>query len=164
VLFTFRKFLNHYASATLIDVLHSPFVFGLYNQCFKKNSVLTPEYFTPPSKGYFQQRSDSIIENLKAFFPAHKLTNQPSDLSKDFPVILFLEKGISYEEIEQNIVTAHNDSFVVVRNMYSNPVDAILWEHLKKLEQVTATIDLFYIGLLFVRKEQRKQYFKLRLF
>lgn len=31
-----RKFIQHYLTATLIDVLHSPFVFDLYQTCIKK--------------------------------------------------------------------------------------------------------------------------------
>lgn len=36
-----KHFIKHYFTATLIDVLHSPFVFGLYQNCIKQQKDLT---------------------------------------------------------------------------------------------------------------------------
>ncbi len=160
--YRFRKFLNHYASATLIDVLHSPFVFGLYNNCFKTNSLVKLTGFTPTSKGYFNQRSETIIEKLKIHFPNHQFSTDILHLPIDKPFILLVDGNI--ETIPQKLTIAHNDSMVIVKNMYANPKATENWQHLKAIPNVTASIDLFFIGLLFVRKEQRKQEFRLRLF
>lgn len=37
------------------------------------------------------------------------------------------------------------------------------WQQVKQLPQVTVSIDLFHFGLLFFRKEQVKEHFKLAL-
>ena len=36
------------------------------------------------------------------------------------------------------------------------------WDYIKSHEKVTVTIDLFFIGLVFFRKEQAKQDFVIR--
>lgn len=162
--YRFRKLLNHYAGATLIDVLHSPFVFGLYNNCFKTNSNLKLQAFTPTSTGYFNQRCEAIIAKLKLHFPEHYFTTAIHSLSTDKPFIFLAEGEIPLETIRQKLNSAHNDSMVIVKRMYTNPKSAENWKQLKATQKVTASIDLFFMGLLFVRKEQRKQEFRLRLF
>jgi hypothetical protein len=164
VLYTFRKLLNHYASATLIDVLHSPFIFGLYNHCFKKNSILSIANYKPSSNGYFNQRCENIIEKLQLHFPNHSFIKELDTLPLESPFILLINETISLIKVEQILSDAHNDSMLIVRNIYSNSNNTQRWEQLKSLPQVTASIDLFFMGLLFVREEQRKQVFKLRLF
>jgi hypothetical protein len=164
VLYTFRKLLNHYASATLIDVLHSPFVFGLYNHCFKKNSILSIANYKPSSNGYFNQQCESIIQKLQLYFPNHSFTKELDTLPLESPFIWLISEPISLEKVDQILSDAHNDSMVIVRNMYSSSHNTQSWEQLKSMPQVTASIDLFFMGLLFARKEQRKQDFKLRLF
>lgn len=36
------------------------------------------------------------------------------------------------------------------------------WEEIKKNKQVSVTIDLFFIGIVFFRKEQAKQHFVIK--
>jgi hypothetical protein len=164
VLYTTRKFLHHYASATLIDVLHSPFVFGLYNNCFKTKSNLKLPGFNPASKGYFNQRCETIVAKLKLHFPRHYFTADINSLTTDKPFIFLIENETSLETIQQKLAVAHNDSMVIVKNMYTNSMLTENWQQLKATQNVTAAIDLFFIGMLFVRKEQLKQEFRLRLF
>jgi hypothetical protein len=48
--------------------------------------------------------------------------------------------------------------------MYANPGATTNWEQLKAIPNITVSIDLFFMGILFVRKEQLKQEFRLRMF
>jgi hypothetical protein len=164
VLYTTRKFLHHYASATLIDVLHSPFVFGLYNNCFKTKSNIKLTGFTPASKGYFNLRCETVVAKLKLYFPGHYFTTDINSLPTDKPFIFLIEDETSLETIQQKLTVAHNDSIVIVKNMYTNLKHTENWQQLKATQNVTASINLFFIGMLFVRKEQLKQEFRLRLF
>ncbi len=164
MLYRFRKLLNHYAGATLIDVLHSPFVFGLYNNCFKTNSNLKLPHFSPTARGYYNKRCEAITAKLKLHFPEHYFTTDIHRLPTDKPFIFCVEGKITVETIQQKLNSAHNDSMVLVKNMYASTESAETWQQLKATPNVTASIDLFFMGLVFVRKEQRKQEFRLRLF
>jgi len=37
------------------------------------------------------------------------------------------------------------------------------WSEIKKHPKVTVTVDIFYWGIVFFRKEQEKEHFKIRL-
>lgn len=57
----------------------------------------------------------------------------------------------------------HNNSVFVFDDIYWSPGMTRAWEEIKNHPDVTVTVDLFFIGLVFFRKEQRKQEFLLRV-
>ncbi len=157
MLFTFKKLLNHYASATLIDVLHSPFVFELYNSCFKRRSNIKTPY---AQSGHVEE----IIAKLCIRFPQHAVITVPNQAQPGQPFLLIPETNIPLTELDVLLSQAHNDSFLVIKHPHASEQQFEYWEQLKQRAAVTAVIDLFFVGLVFVRTEQRKQVFKLRLF
>jgi predicted O-methyltransferase YrrM len=56
----------------------------------------------------------------------------------------------------------HNDSLFIFDDIYWSKDMKKAWRTIQQQEQVTVTIDLFAMGLVFFRKEQEKQHFKLR--
>jgi hypothetical protein len=164
VLYTVRKIIIHYACATLIDVLHSPFVFELYNDCIKTKSNIKLPNYSLTADDYFNKRCDSIIAKLKLKFAAHYFTTISTDLSSEIPFIFYVEDKVALEVIQQKLNSAHNDSLMIVKNMYASAKQTENWQQLKTTQNVTTSIDLFFMGFLFVRKEQRRQEFRLRLF
>ncbi|TMM53342.1 hypothetical protein FEE95_19970 [Maribacter algarum] len=69
---------------------------------------------------------------------------------------------------EENVLTVytdkiHNDSFFFLKNIHSTKKTTEIWEALRNNKKVTVSIDMFYCGLLFIRKEQAKEHFKIRI-
>jgi hypothetical protein len=56
-----------------------------------------------------------------------------------------------------------NDTVVIVNGIYRTGNSHKLWKDIKELKQVKVTIDLFYCGLVFFRREQVKEHFKIRI-
>lgn len=56
----------------------------------------------------------------------------------------------------------HNDSLVVVDDIYWSEDMGAAWAAIKKSPKVTVTVDLYGLGLVFFRKEQAKQDFVVR--
>jgi hypothetical protein len=162
--FYIKQLIKHYGSATLIDVLHSPFVFKLYNDCIKKNSNISLLEFIPQSSGYINKRIETILAKSIAQFPHSIHTDCIKEITPGVPFILNVTENSSLKELNDVLLTAHNDSVCILRNMYHSPESAEYWNKVKKLESVTASVDLLFVGFVFVRKEQRKQEFRLRLF
>lgn len=68
---------------------------------------------------------------------------------------------IAYAELL--LKTIHNNSVWIFDDIHWSAEMQEAWQHIKQLPQVTVTIDTFYWGLVFFRKEQRKQDFYIRL-
>lgn len=67
-----------------------------------------------------------------------------------------------------DLISAHkeqflNDSVLLLAKIHSNKNNSAIWEALKQNEEVTVSLDMFYCGALFFRKEQVKEHFKIRI-
>ncbi|UKM63624.1 class I SAM-dependent methyltransferase [Flavobacteriaceae bacterium GSB9] len=71
------------------------------------------------------------------------------------------EPTLSY--FETLLETAHNDSIFIFDDIYWSKGMTEAWQIIKKHPKVTVTIDTFFWGLVFFRKEQAKEHFYIRL-
>lgn len=63
---------------------------------------------------------------------------------------------------EQLLLKAHNDTVFIFDDInWSNEMSEA-WEAIKAHPKVTVSIDLFYIGIVFIRQEQVKEHFMIR--
>ncbi len=256
-----RYFIKHYLSATRIDVLHSPFVFSLYNACIKRqkpnqeinqieelrkllkndHSRITQQDFGAGSSLFSgkersvnelvylhskQARISQILyftikhlklkkavelgtslglstsyigkavgkdgkvisiegsraiavkatENISSIGLKEVVTVIPGVFDEQLPEILetnplidfaYIDGNHRYEPtinyFEQLLKTVHNNSVLVFDDIYWSNGMAKAWAEIKQHPKVTVTVDLFFIGLIFFRKEQVKEHFKLRV-
>lgn len=73
--------------------------------------------------------------------------------TKDFTLFTF----------EQLLPKIHNDSLLLLDDIYWSKEMTEAWEQIKAHPKVTVTIDSYEWGWVFFRKEQRKQHFTLRM-
>jgi len=57
---------------------------------------------------------------------------------------------------------AHNDTIFVFDDIYWSKGMENAWEHIKKHHKSTVTIDLFFLGIVFIKQELSKENFKIR--
>lgn len=70
----------------------------------------------------------------------------------------------TYEYFETCLAKAHNDTIMVFDDIYWSRGMTRAWEKIKKHQSVSVSIDLFRIGIVFLRKELSKEDFVLRAF
>jgi predicted O-methyltransferase YrrM len=63
---------------------------------------------------------------------------------------------------EQCLSKKHNDSLFIFDDIYWSNEMKKAWSTLRQHKDVTVSVDLFHLGLLFFRQEQKKQHFRLR--
>ena len=56
----------------------------------------------------------------------------------------------------------YNDGFIIVQHIRKTKDSFDTWTRLITLSSITVSIDLYSLGLLFIRKEQTKQHFVVR--
>ncbi len=258
-----KQFIKHYWSATRIDVLHSPFVFELYNTCVKnihykdfdfieqlraqlkqdKRIITQQDFGAGATQQVIKQKTVSqfatqhakparvaqiiyrlivhykyqqiielgtslgisacyeasaikknntehqfttiegaphiatiAAENFKQLLLENYVTQQIGNFDKVLPEVLsqykkidmaFIDGNHRYEPtlkyFEQLLPKIHNNSLLIFDDIYWSKGMTDAWEQIKQHPQVTVTVDLFFIGLVFFRKEQTKEHFKLRV-
>ena len=71
-------------------------------------------------------------------------------------------KDATLAYFEQALPKVHEGSVMIFDDIYWSKGMQEAWEQIKKHPQVTLTIDLFWIGLVFFRKGQEKEHFKIK--
>jgi predicted O-methyltransferase YrrM len=71
-------------------------------------------------------------------------------------------KAPTLNYFKQCLEKAHEGSIFIFDDIYWSSEMKEAWEEIKMNERVTVTLDLFYFGIVFFRKEQVKQHFVIR--
>lgn len=161
--------------------VHSPFVYKLVTQCLYKKSR---RYFTFKALKRYR-----IIDNLIHYFkPKNALLigaddgcetlflnqnmdtdridniqNLTTDLSEKYDIIFIESPELIDKRLNEIIKFMKNDSAMILNNLSSLNKNISLFEKIKQNKQVTVTINCFILGLVFIRREQNKQHFNIRL-
>jgi predicted O-methyltransferase YrrM len=73
------------------------------------------------------------------------------------------QKEATIDYFEQCLLHIHNDSVFIFDDIYWSKGMQEAWQHIKEHPLVTISIDTFYWGIVFFRKEQKKQHFTIRV-
>lgn len=105
------------------------------------------------------------FKNIKLYHSAFdKFSNNLSE-NTFFDAIYINEKRTCSTTLDYFTVLINhisNDSFMILEDIHCNQDTENTWNEIKNHKKVTVSIDLFYFGLVFFRKEQEKQHFVLR--
>ena len=135
-------------------------------------------YFKPTNSLEISNLAECLASTLKIVQPnatvnaiatTFKATDNGKNLlkntnSKPFDMVFFIstEEGIlSY--FENCLSKIHNETFFIFRDLYQSKEMKTAWAQIKQHPKVTVTIDVFYYGFVFIRKEQQKEHFKIRI-
>ncbi|HEA30657.1 MAG TPA: class I SAM-dependent methyltransferase [Leeuwenhoekiella sp.] len=72
-------------------------------------------------------------------------------------------KTATLSYFERLLPTAHNDSVFIFDDIYWSRDMTTAWETIKQHPKVGITVDCFWLGFVFFRREQNKEHFKIRL-
>lgn len=73
------------------------------------------------------------------------------------------QKEATLNYFNQLLSTTHNDSVIIFDDIHWSKDMTEAWNDIKKHPKVTVTIDTFYLGFVFFRKEQAKENFTIRV-
>ncbi len=71
-------------------------------------------------------------------------------------------KEPTLDYFKQCLGRSHNDTVIVLDDIHWSKGMEAAWEEIKAMPEVTVTIDIYQMGIVFLRKEQSKEHFVLR--
>ena len=191
MLFRLKQRLQFYLKSTNQHGVHSPFVYNLVTQCFydnkKRNSyiILTSNYRKKNNTSlslktvkllhriplYLQYKNICIInaENsfLKTVFDiGNNLSIHTSLENQNVFDLIYIDLDmvtLNKLKIKEIMNKTHNNSLILFRGISSSRKNNKYWESIIHLTDITVSIDTFYFGFIFFRKEQAKEHFVIRL-
>ncbi len=119
----------------------------------------------------------NTVKKATDYFTKYELQNITAynQLFKDFFIenaletydLVFIDgnhnKESTLQYFEWLLKHIHNDSVLLFDDIYWNTAMTEAWQEIIKHPRVTVSVDTFQWGLVFFRKEQRKQHFSIRL-
>lgn len=115
-------------------------------------------------------------QNFNKLSLAHKITLLQGDINTQLPNAINTLKQIDMALIDGNHTyeatinyfnairpATNHASLLIFDDIYWSSGMKKAWEEIKQHPNVTVTVDLFFVGLVFFRTEQHKEHFKLRV-
>lgn len=152
-------------TATNQHGVHSPFMYRFVTKCLYS----PPHFKTSKSINillktlvHFNIKEVHMVggdQNIKMFLSLNGITITTSGSAL-----------ICLESLNQNSIGKYltqnsligNDTIVYVPEIYRDKERTILWQNLIELEPVRVSLDMFYGGIIFFRRELAKEHFKIR--
>ena len=144
--------------------VHSPFVFLLVTKCFYDKTTLDlyfPNLETKTKKGRLLNRLFHYFQFQEGIYISENKKNETSKV--DF---IFIDSKYLRDynfDLEQIIAKANNETCIIFENPHYSKVTEDQWESLVKSPFFNVTIDTYSFGLAFIRKEQVKEHFTIRV-
>ncbi|MEA1785021.1 hypothetical protein U1E44_02860 [Arenibacter sp. GZD96] len=149
--------------------VHSPFVYAFVTQCLYKKMDATKSTKSiavlRKCKSYFRTEAIKIYtENELIKKKLAKELDWNTSLQPPYDLIYIDASALHHSKaIILRNEEMHNNTLVLLSDIYRTKESQHHWEMAKALPAITVTVDLFYCGLLFFRKEQLKEHFKIRI-
>ncbi len=140
--------------------VHSPFVYNLITKgLYVKKTRKQPIHI---KIGKTNRKQRKIIKKLFQYFAPQRniLFFKNQKLTGSYDCIIFDNPNLSH--FLESVSYAHNDTLFIFKNPHKNKKNYEDWNTLIKNQKVIVSIDLYHLGLIFIRKEQLKQHFVIR--
>ena len=172
--------------------MHSPFVFGLVSKGFYRKQPLITDVKYDPVAGlnnttlnilfrviaHFKSYKLIVLgEDAVATAVAETMRQAAEEINTkiwfystyvavpggvDLAILAGKDADSLLPLMQQLKSDINNDSIAIVANIHESDAMEQAWEAIKKDPNVTVSVDVYHLGLLFFRKEQQKQHFIIR--
>ena len=151
--------------------VHSPFVYNFITRCLYNKQLVKPREFANYPAMMSRKQFISLLKiirylEVKAIFTDEKELS----INENCSLVTQLQTATTYDLIFINYLKEnldfylnymHNDSILIINNIHQKE-NELLSRKLIENEKVTACIDVYYQGYIFIRREQPKEVFYIR--
>lgn len=163
--FKLKSYIKFFLKSSNQHGVHSPFVFSYLTKCLYKKPRKSKDKALDillKSIAYFEFTKVNVIGNSAYKKELQKRTNLTFD-AKNLDLI-FYENSEFVKPV--NVIshyTLHNDSLIIFNNIHKNSETYASWLTIIRDRRVSVSVDMFYCGAVFLREEQQKEHFTIRI-
>ena len=168
---SFISYLKFLIKSTNQHGVHSPFIYNFVTRCLYNKQLVKPREFANYPAMMSRKQFISLLKiirylEVKAIFTDEKELS----INENCSLVNQLQTATTYdlifinypkENLDFYLNYMHNDSIFIINNIHRKENEP-LWRKLIENEKVTACINVYYQGYIFIRREQPKEVFYIR--
>ena len=168
---SFISYLKFLIKSTNQHGVHSPFIYNFVTRCLYNKQLVKPREFANYPAMMSRKQFISLLKiirylEVKAIFTDEKELS----INENCSLVNQLQTATTYdlifinypkENLDFYLNYVHNDSIFIINNIHRKENEP-LWRKLIENEKVTACINVYYQGYIFIRREQPKEVFYIR--
>jgi len=158
--------LVHYFEAKHILELGTSLGIATAALASRKGSEVTTLEGCPATQGIAKKQLTKFGLNNIRYDCDHFRESIKKVYSKSFDLVYFdgnHSKDATLEYVQQLLPTHHNDSVWIFDDIHWSSSMTEAWEAIKAMPEVTVTVDCYWFGMVFFRKEQQEEHFRIRV-
>lgn len=160
------RLVKHFQPATMLELGTSLGIGALYQSLGNPNGTLTTFEGCPNTASIAREQFAKASVGPNIIEGNFDDTLQPYLDSIEKLDWVFIDgnhqKEPTIRYFNQCMPKSHNDSVMLFDDIYWSKGMAEAWQNIKADERVTVTLDLFQVGIVFLRRQQPKQDFVIR--
>lgn len=161
------RLVDYFQPKTMIELGTSLGISGLYQALAFKGGILHTFEGCPETAKIAQATFDKVgVENVTLHLGDFSETLQPVLDQLESVEFAFLDGNHQYQPtmnyFKQMLPKCHEGSVLIFDDIYWSKGMARAWEEVKASDRVSCSIDMFHIGIVFFRKGQEKEHFKIK--
>lgn len=151
--------------------VHSPFVYNFVTRCLYNKQLVSTKELSNCLSVISKKQLISLLKIIRYLGVNTIFTDEKKlSIKENCSLVTELQPATTYDLLFINDLKAdcdfyldfmYNDSILVVNNIHQEK-NKLLWRKLIDNEKVTACIDVYYQGYIFIRREQLKEVFYIR--
>lgn len=169
------KYWRHYFLSHSRHGTHSPFVYKLVDEVIYRKELIDNVSALPGpirKANKVEQKKYALVNRLLKAFIYDQFSYWANEPQDGYANLLQQQCGryayrhiyyIDRDNLELNFLNDIQDrDMLIINEPHRSESREAYWDEIKKDERVVVTIDLYRMGLVFFRKEQRKENFLIR--
>jgi len=164
MLFRTLSYLKFLVRSTNQHGVHSPFVYHFVTRGLYRKKIENNIFETYTSLKALRSKEKKVLSKIIHYFDiktiSFDLKGSIENIAKEYQLLYI---NVSDALILSNLATLTSKQVIVIPGIHQHKKKNTIWLEIIKKEEATVTIDLFYFGLIFIRKEQIKEHFNIRI-
>jgi len=167
-MYSFFQYICFLFRSTNQHGIHSPFIYGYVTGClYQKQAAEGPRAHQVLFKSIPYLKVRKILLSKKSTALQQRLSEKYPFLIYDGPAcdLIYLEAD-QMKEVQNPAFFSHychNETLILIKDIHKNNSIRKQWKLLCNRPEISVSIDFFYCGALFLRKEQARQHFTIRI-
>ena len=161
--YTTLSYIKFLLKSTNQHGVHSPFVYSFVTKGLYQKKTKTNLFDATSQLEKLSKKQKKILSKILVYFKIDDISFDTFQFSKNTNLYQLLYIKNTKELKKINAIGLSSKHIIIVDHLHQTKEFLEEWQNFITNNDTIVTIDMFYFGLVFFRKEQAKEHFRIRV-